>query len=160
MAGIPVYAPEPGLHDFIVQAVGAFDETIHGILAAPDTSPRAAVASRPRAWRSCPSPRRLHRAALERAHLNVSQAALLGQTLVQVILTERAETWLNARRSETCRRILAAIASRLLQAAELPAATAADPLPPLRWLLGARRVGDTGSSSFATLVVPEVASIV
>lgn len=32
MAGIPVYAPEPGLHDFIVQAVGAFDETIHGIL--------------------------------------------------------------------------------------------------------------------------------
>jgi His-Xaa-Ser system radical SAM maturase HxsC len=32
MAGIPVYAPEPGLHDFIVQAAGAFDETIHGIL--------------------------------------------------------------------------------------------------------------------------------
>jgi His-Xaa-Ser system radical SAM maturase HxsC len=32
MAGIPVYAPEPGLHDFIVQADGAFDETIHGIL--------------------------------------------------------------------------------------------------------------------------------
>jgi His-Xaa-Ser system radical SAM maturase HxsC len=32
MVGIPVYAPEPGLHDFIVQAVGGFDETIHGIL--------------------------------------------------------------------------------------------------------------------------------
>ncbi len=32
MTGIPVYAPEPGLHDFIVQAPGAFDETIHGIL--------------------------------------------------------------------------------------------------------------------------------
>jgi His-Xaa-Ser system radical SAM maturase HxsC len=32
MAGIPVYAPEPGLHDFIVQADGAFTETIHGIL--------------------------------------------------------------------------------------------------------------------------------
>jgi His-Xaa-Ser system radical SAM maturase HxsC len=32
MAGIPVYAPEPGLHDFIVQAAGAFDETMHGIL--------------------------------------------------------------------------------------------------------------------------------
>jgi His-Xaa-Ser system radical SAM maturase HxsC len=32
MAGVPVYAPEPGLHDFIVQAVGAFEETIHGIL--------------------------------------------------------------------------------------------------------------------------------
>ena len=32
MAGIPVYAPEPGLHDFIVQAPGTFNETIHGIL--------------------------------------------------------------------------------------------------------------------------------
>lgn len=32
MVGIPVYAPEPGLHDFIVQANGAFDDTIHGIL--------------------------------------------------------------------------------------------------------------------------------
>jgi hypothetical protein len=59
---------------------------------------------------------------LERAHLNVPQAGLLGQTLAQVIVTERAETWLNARRSETRRRILAGIASRLLQPAELPAA--------------------------------------
>jgi len=32
MVGIPVYAPEPALHDFIVQAVGAFNETVHGIL--------------------------------------------------------------------------------------------------------------------------------
>jgi len=32
MAGIPVYAPEPGLHDFVVQAAGAFNETVHGIL--------------------------------------------------------------------------------------------------------------------------------
>lgn len=32
MVGIPVYAPEPSLHDFIVQATGAFDQTIHGIL--------------------------------------------------------------------------------------------------------------------------------
>jgi His-Xaa-Ser system radical SAM maturase HxsC len=32
MTGIPVYAPEPGLHDFVVQAEGAFDDTIHGIL--------------------------------------------------------------------------------------------------------------------------------
>ena len=32
MAGIPVYAPEPGLHDFIVQAAGAFNETVHGIV--------------------------------------------------------------------------------------------------------------------------------
>ena len=73
---------------------------------------------------------------LVRAHLNVPQAGLLGQTLAQVILTERAETWVNARRSETRRQMLAAIANRLLQPAELPAATATDPVPPLRWLLG------------------------
>ena len=72
---------------------------------------------------------------LVRAHLNVPQAGLLGQTLAQVILTERAETWGNARRSETRRGILAAIANRLLHPAELPSATAADPLPLLRWLL-------------------------
>jgi hypothetical protein len=72
---------------------------------------------------------------LVRAHLNVPQARLLGQTLAQVILTERAETWINARRSEIRRRILAAIANRLLHPAELPAPAAADPLPPLRWLL-------------------------
>jgi hypothetical protein len=72
---------------------------------------------------------------LVRAHLDVAQAGLLGQTLAQVILTERVQTWVNARRSETRRRLLAAIANRLLHPAELPAATAADPLPPLRWLL-------------------------
>jgi len=32
MVGIPLYAPEAGLHDFIVQAQGAFDETVRGIL--------------------------------------------------------------------------------------------------------------------------------
>jgi His-Xaa-Ser system radical SAM maturase HxsC len=32
MVGIPVYAAEPGRHDFIVQAAGAFDDTIRGIL--------------------------------------------------------------------------------------------------------------------------------
>ena len=32
MVGIPLYAPESSLHDFVVQAVGAFDETIRGIL--------------------------------------------------------------------------------------------------------------------------------
>ncbi|MGH3199361.1 MAG: hypothetical protein ACRDOH_11840 [Streptosporangiaceae bacterium] len=75
------------------------------------------------------------RQELVRAHLNVPQAELLGQPLAQVILTERAETWVNLRRSETRRRIVAAIANRLLHPAGLPAATAADPLPRLRWLL-------------------------
>jgi His-Xaa-Ser system radical SAM maturase HxsC len=32
MVGIPLYGPESSLHDFIVQSVGAFDETIRGIL--------------------------------------------------------------------------------------------------------------------------------
>jgi hypothetical protein len=33
MVGIPIYAAEPGRHDFVVQSGGAFDDTIHGILA-------------------------------------------------------------------------------------------------------------------------------
>ncbi len=32
MVGIPLYAPEPSLHDFVVQAEGAFNETTRGIL--------------------------------------------------------------------------------------------------------------------------------
>jgi hypothetical protein len=72
---------------------------------------------------------------LVRAHLNAPQAWLLGQALAQVILTERAETWVNLRRSETRRQILAGIANRLLHPAQLPAGTGADPLPQLRWLL-------------------------
>lgn len=72
---------------------------------------------------------------LVRAHLDTPQPDLLGQTLAQVILTERAETWVSRRRSETRRRIVAAIANRLLHPAGLPAAAAADPLPRLRWLL-------------------------
>jgi len=31
MVGIPLYAAEPRLHDFVVQASGAFDETVRGI---------------------------------------------------------------------------------------------------------------------------------
>jgi hypothetical protein len=72
---------------------------------------------------------------LVRAHLDTPQPDLLGQTLAQMILTERTETWLSRHRGETRRRILAPVANRLLHPAELPAATAADPLSPLRWLL-------------------------
>jgi His-Xaa-Ser system radical SAM maturase HxsC len=32
MVGIPLYAAEPGLHDYVVQAHGAFSETVRGIL--------------------------------------------------------------------------------------------------------------------------------
>ena len=33
MVGVPLYSSEPSLHDYVVQADGAFDETIRGILA-------------------------------------------------------------------------------------------------------------------------------
>jgi hypothetical protein len=75
------------------------------------------------------------RQQLVRTHLNIQQVSLLGQTYAQAILTERAETWVNLRRSETRRTILAAIANQLLYPAQLPVATT-DPLPRLRWLLG------------------------
>jgi His-Xaa-Ser system radical SAM maturase HxsC len=32
MVGIPLYGAEPSLHDYVVQARGAFDETVRGIL--------------------------------------------------------------------------------------------------------------------------------
>jgi hypothetical protein len=73
---------------------------------------------------------------LVRRHLNTPRAELMGQTFVQLVLTERAETWVNLRRSSTRRKILAAIANRLLHPAQLPADAADDPLPRLRWLLG------------------------
>jgi len=72
---------------------------------------------------------------LTRTHLNSPRAELAGQSLALLILTERAETWINLRRSEIRRRILAGIANRLLHSPELPSDAAADPLPPLRWLL-------------------------
>jgi hypothetical protein len=71
---------------------------------------------------------------LVRTHLNIPQASLLGQTYAQAILTERAQTWVNLRRSETRRTILAARANQLLYPAQLPVGTT-DPLPRLRWLL-------------------------
>lgn len=73
---------------------------------------------------------------LVRRHLDIPRAELMGQTLAQMILTERAETWVNLRASGTRRQILAAMANRLLHPAQLPPDAAADPLPQLSWLLG------------------------
>jgi hypothetical protein len=73
---------------------------------------------------------------LARRYLSTPRAELMGQTLAQLILTERAETWVNLRRSGTRRQILAAVANRLLHPAQLPADAAAHPLPRLSWLLG------------------------
>jgi hypothetical protein len=72
---------------------------------------------------------------LVRTYLNMPQPELIEQTYAQAILTERAETWVGIRRSETRRRIVAAIANQLLHPARPPAGTT-DPLPRLRWLLG------------------------
>ncbi len=77
---------------------------------------------------------------LARAHLSTARLDLLGQTYAQAIITERAETWLGHRRSETRRRIVAAVANRLLHPAQLPAGTA-EPLPRLQWLLDQLSVG-------------------
>jgi hypothetical protein len=72
---------------------------------------------------------------LVRRHLSIPRVDQIGQTLAQLILTERAETWVNMRRSDTRRQILAAIANRLLHPAQLPTEAAGDPLPRLSWLL-------------------------
>ncbi len=77
---------------------------------------------------------------LARAHLNTARLDLLGQTYAQAILTERAETWVGRRRSETRRRIVAAVANRLLHPAQLPAGTT-EPMPRLQWLLDQLAVG-------------------
>ena len=83
-----------------------------------------------------------HQQQLVQTHLNIPQASLLGQTYAQTILTERAETWVNLRRSETRRTILAPMANQLLYPAQLPVGTT-DPLPRLRWLLGELHGGIT-----------------
>lgn len=70
-----------------------------------------------------------------RAKLNTPRTGFLGQTLVQVIMTERAGAWLNVRRSETRRSILSRTCDRLLLPIRLPAQAAGDPLPRVRWLL-------------------------
>ena len=72
---------------------------------------------------------------LVRSHITMPRIDLVGQTLAQVIVTERIEMWLNTRRSERRRRLLAPMANRLLHPVELPGEGADDPLPPLRWLL-------------------------
>jgi hypothetical protein len=77
---------------------------------------------------------------LAHAHLSTARLDLLGQTYAQAILTERAETWVSLRRSETRRRIVASVANRLLHPAQLPAGTA-EPLPQLQWLLDQLSVG-------------------
>jgi hypothetical protein len=73
---------------------------------------------------------------LVRAHLNRPQPDLLGQTFAHAILTERAESWVNLRDSKTRRKLMAAVANRLLHPARLPEGTT-EPLPRLRLLFDA-----------------------
>ena len=43
MIGIPIYGTDPGLHDYIVQAPGAFNDTIKGILNLAERSQRVEI---------------------------------------------------------------------------------------------------------------------
>ncbi|MCW2934028.1 MAG: hypothetical protein JWM19_4990 [Actinomycetia bacterium] len=73
---------------------------------------------------------------LVRTHLDAAREELLGQSLAAVIVSERAEAWVNRWRSPTRQQVAAAVANRLLHPVQLPAEAAADPLPRWRWLLG------------------------
>jgi hypothetical protein len=86
-----------------------------------------AVAPGTRGWKN-------RQRELVRAHLTTARLDLLGQTYALAIATERTQTWVSLRRSEARRRIVAPIANRLLQPAQLPVGTSA-PLPRLQWLL-------------------------
>lgn len=69
-----------------------------------------------------------------RAHLTRPIEDLDGQTLMNAILTERLQLWLDLGLNETRRKLLAAIANRLLHPAELPPGSAGEPSR-LAWLL-------------------------
>jgi hypothetical protein len=56
---------------------------------------------------------------LTQAHRDTPRDELAGQSLAQVILTERIQIWLDVRRSETRKRTLAVVANRLLHPAQL-----------------------------------------
>jgi hypothetical protein len=73
---------------------------------------------------------------LTQVHLDLPRIDHAGQSLRQLIHTERIGCWLGTRRSETRPRTLAPVADRLQHPAPLPPSAAADPLPLLSWLLG------------------------
>lgn len=73
--------------------------------------------------------------ALVRAHLTTSRIELGGRTFLDVVRTERIETWLEGRHSPARRRLLEPLVEPLRTPAELSDGEL-DPVPPLRWLLG------------------------
>jgi hypothetical protein len=75
---------------------------------------------------------RQHR--LVRDHLAAPRTELDGQSFLELVVAERLDWWLTARRSATRRALMAAVTEHLQHPVELPAG-ADDPLPPLRWLL-------------------------
>ena len=68
-----------------------------------------------------------------RAHLTAARIELHGRTMLDAILDERIETWLD-RRSPTRRRLLEPLAGVVRLPADLPGHID-DPIPPLQWLL-------------------------
>lgn len=73
---------------------------------------------------------------LVRVHLEAAREELLGQSLAEVILSERAESWTSGHRSPTRYKATAAIANRLLHPVVLPLEAADEPLSRWQWLLG------------------------
>lgn len=73
---------------------------------------------------------------LVHAHLEARREDLLGQSLAEMILSERTQSWISSHRSPTWQQATSAVANQLLHPAGLPAQAASEPLPRWQWLLG------------------------
>jgi His-Xaa-Ser system radical SAM maturase HxsC len=93
MVGIPLYAAEPSLHDYIVQAEGAFNETVAGILAL--ASANAAVELRVVIQKA--NVRELREVAvfIARNLPFVSQVALMGLEMTGLARPNRDLVWVD-----------------------------------------------------------------
>jgi hypothetical protein len=76
---------------------------------------------------------------LVREHLATPRPELEGQSFLELVVTERLDWWLTARRSASRRTLMTRVTGHLQHPVELPPGTD-NPLPPLRWLL--ERVAD------------------
>jgi hypothetical protein len=71
---------------------------------------------------------------LVRKHMTASRQELQGRSFLDLVVAERVDRWLTARRSASRRVLMAGVTEHLQHPVQLPPGTD-DPLPPLRWLL-------------------------
>jgi hypothetical protein len=71
---------------------------------------------------------------LVRQHLAAPRPELEGQSFLELVVSERLDWWLTARRSASRRTLMTGVTEHLQHPVPLPPGTE-DPLPPLRWLL-------------------------